>query len=69
MRSGIEWFGSIVANFFPGRHTQKLEQEGLIYREVFPEVPLHVEYHPTEKGRSLHRVIQVMDEWGEKYGK
>ncbi len=47
---------------------KKLEQGGLVRREVFPEVPLHVEYYPTEKGRSLHRVIQAMDEWGKKFG-
>ena len=47
---------------------RKLEACGIITREVFPEVPLHIEYALTEKGRSLNRVIQVMDEWGDQYG-
>lgn len=45
-----------------------LEQEGLIRREVFPGAPLHIEYYLTERGRSLHKVFQVMDEWGGQLG-
>jgi DNA-binding HxlR family transcriptional regulator len=45
---------------------RRLEQDGIITRKMFPEVPLHIEYYLTEKGRSLRKVIQAMDEWGEK---
>src|SRR6266511_151528 len=44
---------------------RKLEVDGVIVRKIFPEVPLHVEYHLTEKGRSLGKVFQAMDEWGQ----
>ncbi|HLO32199.1 MAG TPA: helix-turn-helix domain-containing protein [Anaerolineales bacterium] len=43
---------------------RKLEADGIIARKVFPEVPLHVEYRLTEKGRSLEKVFQAMHEWG-----
>src|SRR5437773_12111814 len=43
---------------------RKLEADGMITRKIFAEVPLHVEYRLTEKGRSLARVFQVMAEWG-----
>ncbi len=44
---------------------RKLEADGIITRKVFPEVPLHVEYRLTEKGRSLGKVFQALDEWGQ----
>lgn len=45
----------------------ELEQRGIIIRTAFPEMPPHVEYSLSEKGRSLHAVLQVMDEWGEDH--
>jgi DNA-binding HxlR family transcriptional regulator len=45
---------------------RELEQAGIPIRKVFPGLPLHVEYALTEKGERLGKVIQAMDEWGEK---
>ncbi len=45
---------------------QELEQEGVINKKVFAEVPLHVEYTLTEKGKSLGEIFDKMAEWGEK---
>ena len=45
---------------------RKLESDGIIAREIFLEVPLHVEYHLTRKGRSLRKVFQAMDKWGNR---
>ena len=44
---------------------QQLEQDGILNRKVFPEVPLHVEYTLTNKGQSLNKVISDMRVWGE----
>lgn len=44
---------------------QELEQEGIITRTVFAEVPLHVEYKLTEKGHSLSGVFKSLEQWGE----
>jgi len=41
-----------------------LEADGLLSREVFPQVPPKVEYSLTEKGRSLHGVLAAMRDWG-----
>lgn len=46
---------------------QELEAEGIISKKVFAEVPLHVEYSLTKKGRSLEDILNKMAEWGEKH--
>lgn len=45
---------------------KELEKEGIISRKVFTEVPLHVEYSLTKKGKSLGDIFQQMARWGEK---
>ena len=40
-----------------------LEADGLISREVFPEVPPRVEYALTEKGKSLLPLIDNLLTW------
>ncbi|SRR5258708_36222094 len=43
-----------------------LEKEGIITKKVYPEVPLHVEYSLTVKGKSLGEIFMKMEEWGKK---
>lgn len=43
-----------------------LERDGIISKRVFAEVPLHVEYSLTEKGRSLRGVFRSLENWGNK---
>lgn len=40
-----------------------LERDGLLTREMFPEVPLRVEYELTPLGRSLLRPMQGLVDW------
>lgn len=44
-----------------------MEEDGLLLREVFAEVPPRVEYTLTERGESLRPVIDAMREWGEAH--
>jgi DNA-binding HxlR family transcriptional regulator len=46
-----------------------LEQNGMVRREVFPTVPVSVEYSLTEKGKDFHSVIEEMNKWAMKWGK
>lgn len=46
---------------------RELESDGLVYREQFNEIPPHVEYSLTEKGRNLFPVYYEMLKWGLKY--
>ncbi len=45
-----------------------LEQDGLVKREVYPEVPLRVEYSLTEFGLTLVPVLESIAKWGRELG-
>jgi DNA-binding HxlR family transcriptional regulator len=44
-----------------------MEQEGLITKKSFAEVPPRVEYTLTKKGTELLPILKSMGEWGSKY--
>ena len=41
-----------------------LEEDGIISRTVYPEVPPRVEYAFTEEGKSLIPVVEAIARWG-----
>ncbi len=43
---------------------KQLEDEGIVKRKAFQEIPLHVEYSLTAKGNSLRDIIEKMRQWG-----
>lgn len=45
----------------------ELENDGLIHREVFPEIPPHVEYSLTELGNSMRPILQSMHNCSVQY--
>jgi DNA-binding HxlR family transcriptional regulator len=49
------------------RQLRELENDGLIHREVYKQVPPKVEYSLTELGRSLIPILLNMREWGVEY--
>ena len=44
-----------------------MEENGLVSRTVFPEVPPRVEYSLTELGRSMKPILDSMAVWGSKF--
>ena len=46
---------------------REMERDGLVHREVYPEVPPKVEYSMTPLGMTLEPVVRGMYEWGMKY--
>ena len=45
-------------------HLREMEDDGLIVREVFPEVPPRVEYSLSEKGASIFSIFVELRRWG-----
>ncbi|MGG1876561.1 helix-turn-helix domain-containing protein [Paenibacillus cisolokensis] len=43
---------------------RELEEEDIVERIVYPEVPPKVEYSITAYGRSLEPILEAMHEWG-----
>ncbi len=44
-----------------------LEEEGIVERQTYAEVPPRVEYQLTEKGRDLLPIIESMREYGNRW--
>ncbi|SET25262.1 helix-turn-helix domain-containing protein [Paenibacillus sp. NFR01] len=47
---------------------RELEEDQLVSRKVYPEVPPRVEYTLTAHGESLVPVLKMMYNWGKDYG-
>lgn len=46
---------------------RELEHHGLIERQIFAEVPLHVEYSLTDKGRQVQPVLTALYQVGQQW--
>ena len=44
-----------------------LEEDGIVIRTVYPEVPPHVEYSLSELGESMRPILKAMEDWGIAY--
>ncbi|MCL2330943.1 MAG: helix-turn-helix transcriptional regulator [Proteobacteria bacterium] len=73
LRSGTKRFGELLRNL--GGVSQKvltqnlraLEDDGLVCRKVYAEVPPRVDYSMTVVALDLHNILVQMREWGIKY--
>lgn len=46
---------------------RELEQDGLVHRKIYQQVPPRVEYSLTPLGKSLAPIISSMKAWGYEY--
>ena len=62
--------GALAAGISPrtlSLRLRALEEEGIVERRTFPEVPPRVEYALTEKGRALVPIIEDMRTYGRRW--
>ena len=73
MLNGTKRFGELkkacsgISQKVLTHNLRKMEDDGLVKREVFPEVPPRVEYTLTDVGYSLAPVLDAMASWGTDY--
>ncbi len=46
---------------------RSMEEDGIVTRTVYPEVPPRVEYALSALGESMRPIIQAMETWGREY--
>lgn len=46
---------------------RSMEEDGIITRTVYPEVPPRVEYALSELGESMRPILDAMQKWGTDY--
>lgn len=51
------------------QNLRRMEEQNLVSRKVYAEVPPRVEYALTEMGESLKPILNNMEKWGENYKK
>ncbi len=65
---------SEIQRYLPGvsqrvltQQLRELEADGVLHREVYPEVPPRVEYSLTDFGRTLREPLLALRDWGEQH--
>lgn len=75
LRTGTKRFGELmksvtgVSQKVLTEKLRRMEENELITRTVYPEIPPRVEYSLTELGESLAPILDAMDAWGCGYKK
>ena len=73
MQNDVARFNTIVKEIggSPKTITDRLKElckEGILKRKSYPEIPPHVEYSLTKKGKDLEPVMEKIMEWSNKWG-
>lgn len=75
LRTGTKRFGELmksvtgVSQKVLTEKLRRMEENELITRTVYPEIPPRVEYSLTDLGRSLSPILDAMNDWGCGYKK
>ncbi|WP_193198677.1 winged helix-turn-helix transcriptional regulator [Nostoc sp. MG11] len=73
LMDGVKRFGELQ-RALPGitqkmltQQLREMEEDGIIHREVYPQIPPKVEYSLTSLGESLQPILYAMHEWAIKH--
>ncbi|MFG2003822.1 winged helix-turn-helix transcriptional regulator [Spirillospora sp. NPDC048911] len=69
---GVRRFDGIARNTGASRdiltaRLRKLEDAGIVHRELYHEHPARYEYHLTPSGRELSDVLSMLMKWGDRH--
>ncbi len=73
LRDAVCRFGELrrkipgVSERMLAQQLRELEEQGVVHREVYREVPPKVEYWLTPYGKTLRPLMGLMCEWGKKH--
>jgi len=66
-KCSVEITLSLISNKVLTYNLREMEEDNLLIRKIYPEVPPKVEYSLTETGYSLKPILESMDKWGINY--
>lgn len=49
------------------KQLRELEEDGLVNRKMYPEIPPKVEYSLTEFGKTVTPILEALCNWGSEY--
>ncbi|GAX91721.1 winged helix-turn-helix transcriptional regulator [Effusibacillus lacus] len=73
LKEGTKRFGELkrdmpeITQKMLTQQLRELEQDGIIHRKVYTQVPPKVEYSLTEYGQTIGEVLDVMSQWGRRH--
>jgi DNA-binding HxlR family transcriptional regulator len=73
LTEGVKRFGELkrdmpeITQKMLTQQLRELEQDGIIDRKVYTQVPPKVEYSLTDYGLTIKQVLNVMSQWGDKH--
>lgn len=75
LRSGPKRFGELqrliegITQVTLTKNLRELEEDNIVIRTVYPEIPPRVDYRLTEFGTTVFPVLDAISSWGRKYMK
>lgn len=70
LNDGVKRYGEIkkvlpgITHKMLSNQLKELENDGIIHREEYHQIPPKVEYSLTEKGMTLIPILKAISEWG-----
>ena len=73
LQTGSARFGDVksaiphISDALLSDRLKELEAEGIVTRDVTPSTPVLIEYHLTQRGRALTKVMDELARWAERW--